>query len=98
MCRLAWILAIVGAILAYIISLAGAMRTVPQLYWQEALVGVPLPVVAGALAAWCLFRPTRSPQAITRRPWLSAGAPLVLAILTLLLMAVSYFEQPGGPR
>jgi len=94
---LAWILAIVGAIMAYIISLAGAMRTVPQLYWREALVGVPLPIVAGALAAWCLFRPTRPPQAITERPWISAGVPLVLALLTLLLMAVSYFEQPGGP-
>jgi uncharacterized membrane protein len=81
---LAWILAIVGAIMAYIISLAGAMRTVPQLYWQEALIGVPLPVVAGALAAWSLFRPVRSPQAIAGRPWISAGAPLVLAILTLL--------------
>jgi len=94
----AWILAIVGAIMAYIISLAGAMRTVPQLYWHEALIGVPLPVVAGALAAWRLFWPTRSPQAITERPWISAGAPLVLAIFTLLLMAVSYFEQPGGPK
>ncbi|MBI3798627.1 MAG: hypothetical protein HY268_16890 [Deltaproteobacteria bacterium] len=94
---LAWILAIVGAIMAYIISLAGAMRTVPQLYWREALIGVPLPIVAGALAAWCLFRPARPPQAITARPWISAGVPLVLALLTLLPMAVSYFEQPGGP-
>jgi len=94
---LAWILAIVGALVAYVISLAGAMRTVPQLYWREALVGVPLPVVAGALAAWCLFRPTRPPQVLAERPWISAGVPLVLALLTLLLMAVSYFEQPGGP-
>jgi hypothetical protein len=38
---LAWILAIIDATVAYIISLAGAMRTVPQLYWREALVGVP---------------------------------------------------------
>ena len=95
---LAWILALVGVILAYIISLAGAMRTVPQLYWREALIGVPLPLVAGALAAWCLFRPARPSQALTERPWISAGVPLVLALLTLLLMAVSYFEQPGGPR
>jgi len=95
---LAWILAIAGAIVAYIVSLAGAMRTVPLLYWQEALVGVPLPIVAGALATWCLLRPSRAPQGMTHRPWIAAGIPLVLAVFTLLLIAVSYFDQPSGPK
>lgn len=96
MLALAWILAIAGLIMTCIISLAGAMSAVPQLHWQDALFGVPLPVVAGALAAWCLVRPARPPQVATKRPWIAAGVPLALAFLALLLMAVSYFEQPGG--
>jgi hypothetical protein len=93
---IAWILAIIGAIMAFIISLAGAMKTVPQLHWQEALVGIPLPLIAGIIAAWCLFREGNPPRPASQRPWISAGIPLVVAFLTLLLMAVSYFEQPGG--
>ena len=93
---LAWILALAGAVVAFIVSLAGAMRTVPRLYWREALVGVPLPVVAGALAAWCLFRPIRPPLTDSDRPWFSAGIPLVLALFTLFFMAVTYFDQPSG--
>lgn len=95
MLALAWVLSVVGVIVAYIISLAGAMSTVPQLHWQDALLGIPLPLTAGALAAWCLARPTGS-QATTTRPWLAAGLPLALACLALLFMAVSYFDQPGG--
>jgi hypothetical protein len=97
MLALAWILAIVGVIVAYIISLAGAMSTVPQLHWQDAVVGIPLPLSAGVLAAWCLVRPIRRAQAASTRPWIAAGVPFVLAVLALLFMAVSYFDQPGGP-
>lgn len=93
---LAWMFAIVGAIVAYIVSLAGAMRTVPRLYWREALVGVPLPIIAAALALWHLVRPAVPPATATERPWISASVALVLALLTLLLMAVSYFDQPSG--
>ena len=92
---IAWILALVGAIVAFIVSLAGAMKTVPQLNWQEAIVGIPLPLVAAAIAAWCLMR---TPAEGRNRPLVSAGIPLVVAFLSLLLMAVSYFDQPGGPR
>jgi hypothetical protein len=97
MLGLAWVLAVVGVIVAYIISLAGAMSTVPQLHWQDALLGIPLPVSAGALAAWCLVRPIRRPQTASAPPWIAAGIPLALAFLALLFMAVSYFDQPGGP-
>ena len=47
MLPLAWLLSILGAVVAFIVSLAGAMKTVPQLPWREAVVGVPLPVLAG---------------------------------------------------
>jgi len=93
---LAWMLAFGGAILAYIVTLAGAMRTVPRLYWREALVGVPLPLLAGILAGWCLWRPI--PAGGAERPWFSAGIPLAIAVLALMLVAVSYFGQPEGPR
>ena len=97
MLALAWILAVAGLIVAYVISLAGAMSTVPQPHWRDALAGVPLPLIAGVLAAWGLIRSTRAAPPGTEPPWISASIPLVLALLTLLLLYVSYFDQPGGP-
>ena len=92
---LAWICAAVGAIVAYVVSLAGAMKTVPSLDWHDALVGVPLPALGVLLAAYCLARRPESPG---DKPWLAAGIPLALSCLALLIVAVSYFDQPGGPR
>ncbi|HSB54448.1 MAG TPA: hypothetical protein VLD58_08830 [Gemmatimonadales bacterium] len=95
MLLLAWILAIAGAVVAFVVSLAGAMSSVPQLHWQDAIVAIPLPVLAGSLAAWRLARPgTPKPAA---RSGVAAVLPLGLAVLTLLFMAMTYFEQPGGP-
>ncbi len=94
----AWICAVLGAIVAYVVSLAGAMRTVPRLYWREALVAVPLPLLATALAVWRLSHPLSSSASGTERPWISATLALGLALLTLLLIVTSYFDQPGGPQ
>ena len=91
-----WIVAIGGAVVAYVVSLAGAMKTVPSLSWREAIVGVPLPVVAGALAAWCLLGPTEPAE--REPPWIAASGALLVAAFTLLFLSVSYFDQPGGPR
>jgi len=96
MLAFAWICAVLGAIVAYVISLAGAMSTVPQLHWQDALVAVPLPVVAAALACWRLLHPLAPGAA--QRPWVAATLALGLALFTLLFMAEGYFDQPGGPR
>ena len=98
MLAFAWICAVLGAIVAYVVSLAGAMRTVPRLYWREALVAIPLPVLAAALAAWRLSHPLPSSAARTERPWISATLALGLALLSLLLILTSYFDQPGGPQ
>ena len=97
MLALAWVIAFVGAIVAYVISLAGAMRTVPRLYWREAVLGLPLPLIAGALATWCLLRASRTSPQPNDLPWIAAAIPIAVAGLTLLLMAVSYFDQPSGP-
>ena len=94
MLGLSWLLAIAGLVVAYVISLAGAMRTVPQLYWQEALFGIPLPIAAAAIAIWTF---ATTPRRVSSRRRFSAAAVLALAGLGLLLIAVSYFDQPGGP-
>lgn len=94
MLALSWLFAIAGVVVAYVISLAGAMRTVPELHWQEALFGIPLPIIAALIAGWTL---SRTPAATATRPRVSAAAALALAGLGLLLTAVSYFDQPGGP-
>ncbi len=94
MLALSWLLAVAGVLVAYVISLAGAMRTVPELHWQEALVGIPLPIVAAVIAGRIL---SSAPAHAALRRRLSADAALGLAGLGLLLIAVSYFDQPGGP-
>jgi len=94
---LSWLLALAGAAVAFIVGLAGAMKTVPSLSFREAIVGVPLPALAVALAAWRLFGRPR-PAATGRRPLIAAGLPLLLALLTFFYLAVSYLDQPGGPR
>ncbi len=91
---LGWLLAIGGAVVAFIVSLAEAMKTVPRLHWQEAIVALPLPLAATGLALWCLLRKPLPPR---QAPVLSASLALLLAFLTLLFLAVSYFEQPDGP-
>jgi len=95
MVALAWIVALAGAAVAYVVSLAGAMKTVPSLPWREAVVGIPLPIAAGALATWCLIRP---PRPGSEPPWIAASGALAVAAFTLFLLSVVYFEQPGGPR
>ena len=97
MLALAWLFAIVGLVATWVVGLAGAMKTVPRLEWREAIVGLPLPLLAIGLAAWCLYRPIRPGDPRTERPWIAAGIPLALALLALLILAVSYFDQPAGP-
>jgi hypothetical protein len=31
-------------------------------------------------------------------PWIAASGALLVAAFTLLLLSVSYFDQPSGPR
>jgi len=95
MVALAWILAVAGALVAFVVSLAGAMKTVPRLHWQEAIVGLPLPLLAGALAFWCLLRAPVPPR--TELPFVSASLALLLAFLTFVFLVFTYLEQPGGP-
>ena len=92
---LAWLLAVAGAVVAFIVSLAGAMQTVPRLHWQEAIVGLPLPLLAAGLALACLLRTPLPPR--REPPFVAASLALLLAFLTLLFLAFTYLEQPSGP-
>lgn len=92
---LAWLLALAGAIVAFVVSLAGAMKTVPRLPWQEAIVAVPLPLLAAVLSLWCLLRPPLAPR--TQPPFLAASLALLLAAVTLLFVVATYLGQPAGP-
>jgi hypothetical protein len=92
---LAWLAALAGAAVAFVVSLAGAMKTVPRLHWQEAIVGVPLPLLAAALALACLLRAPPPPR--TQPPFIAASLALLFAALTLLFLAATYLDQPGGP-
>lgn len=96
MAVLAWILAILGFIVGYIVTLAGAMKTVPSLSWKEALFGLPISLIAAGIAGTRMLGPL--PGGVTSRPWLAFGIPLAIAILSLLQVIGTYLSQPGGPR
>jgi hypothetical protein len=94
---LSWIAALAGLLVGFVVSLVGAMKAVPVLHWQEALVAVPLPVLAIVLAG-SRFSSVPTASFPSRPRWLAAGVPILLGVLTLLHVANSYFDQPGGPR
>lgn len=96
MAILTWILAILGFVVGYIVTLAGAMKTVPSLSWKEMLFGLPLSLIAAALAGLRMFGPL--PEGATGRPWIAFGIPFAIAVLSLLQVIGTYFTQPGGPR
>ena len=62
---------------------------------RQAFTGQPLPVAAPVLATWQLWGTKPSVQG---RPWMAAGLPLVMALLTLVFLAASYVAQPGRLR
>ncbi len=93
---LAWFAALAGLVVGFTATLVGAMKSIPVMHWQEALIAVPLPVLAIVLASLRFFSvPTFSqPQ---RPRWLAAGLPILFGVLTLLFVAASYFNPPVGP-
>lgn len=94
---LSWIAALAGLMVGFVVSLIGAMKAVPVLYWQEALIAAPLPVLAIILAS-LRFRTVPNASEPSRPRWLAAGIPILISVLTLLYVAGTYIDQPGGPR
>lgn len=94
----AWIVAVLGAALAWVISLAGSMSTVPRLSLGAALAAVPLPLLAMLLGALHLTRRRRAEGGVPARALVAGGGPVALGALTLLYMFASYWYQPGGTQ
>lgn len=87
----AWILSIIGFVVAFIIALAGAMRSVPRLSLTEAAVGVPVPLIAAAVAAYALVGATRNKKTVRA---VLAIIPLGLSLLTLLFIFATWLARP----
>lgn len=94
---LSWIAALAGLLVGFVVSLIGAMKAVPVLYWQEALIAAPLPLLAIVLAG-LRFSSVPTASEPSRPRWLAAGTPVLIGVFTLLYVAGSYFDQPGGPQ
>lgn len=88
---LAWLFAVAGVAVAFVVSLAGAMKSVPRLDLLEALPAVPLPLLAIVLAVLRL----RALQAGRAGSQVAALIPLGIAALTLLFVMATYLGQPG---
>ena len=89
---LSWLLAIVGVVWAWILSLASAMKTVPSMSIGAALMTLPIPLAALALAATVVADVRRG---TAPRPTLWVIVPaFALVALALLIGLGSYFGQP----
>lgn len=89
---LAWTVALGGVVWAWIISLAGAMKTVPSMSFGAFAWTLPAPLLAMAIA-WTVVADARRGAAPPRSLW--AVAPVFgIAAFALLIGCASYFFQP----
>jgi hypothetical protein len=89
---LSWLMAIAGVVWAWIISLASAMKTVPSMSLGAALMTLPIPLLAAALAA-TVAADVRRGAAPRTTLWL-IGPVFALVALAVLIGVGSYFGQP----
>jgi hypothetical protein len=87
-----WLLAIAGFAVAFVVTLAGAMKSVPRLTAGEALVGLPLPILALAVSIFALVGAMRAKKTLQA---VLAVIPAGIALVTLFIVAASYLMQPG---
>lgn len=90
---LVWILAVVGALWGMIVCLAGGMKTVPALSISEALMAVPLPLIALGLAGWRLYQVVQAKG--ETGAMIGNALPALLSALTLLGVLACYLGQPN---
>lgn len=88
-----WIVSILGFCIAFVVSLAGAMKSVPRLSVGEALAGVPVALLGLILSLVVARRYLLARQ--HARLFFLAGIPLAISALALFIVAGSYFYQPG---
>jgi hypothetical protein len=87
-----WILALLGAIIAWIIFLADAMSSGPGLdRISVVILALPLPVLASALSAIRLYRIFMASDALSIWSLIAAGAPLLIGISTLAILVSAFF-------
>lgn len=89
----AWITSILGFAIAFVLSLAGAMKTVPMLSAGEALAGVPVALLGLLLSLNVVYRHMQARR--HARMILLGGIPLAIAALALFIVYAGYFHQPG---
>ena len=89
---LAWLVAVLGFALAYLIALAAAMKTVPELTLGGLLAGLPLPLLGLLLAAYAAREYARAKKWL--KFFLLAVPPLLIAALGLVVILGNYFFQP----
>ena len=84
---LAWIFAVLGAVIGWIIGLADAMTSGPRPDPGAALWGLPLPALAILLAGAHLRKVKRE-----QRPAASLGSvlPILIALMTLAMLAQQF--------
>lgn len=90
---LAWICACLGAPLAYIVLLAGGMRTAPRIQLGEAILASVLPGLALLSSTLSVRSNLDDTGAI--RLFVSSGLPALLAMATIAIVGFGYLGQPS---
>jgi hypothetical protein len=96
MTSVAWILAVVGAVVAFALAAGSAAGVFPRIDFYAALGVTPLPALAIYLSVPQLLATVRAgaqPQDL-----LVPGGPFLIGCFTLLGVFVSFRQQSGNDR
>ena len=96
MSLVAWILAVVGALLAFALGAGSALGLVRRMETASALAVTPLPMIALYLSAPELLVAIRS--GASPRQLVFPGGPWVIGCVTLLGIVLSLRQQVRGGR
>ena len=88
---LTWVLAVLGAGMSFVVSLAGGMKAIPSLSLGEAALAFPLPLAAivCAVAAYMLGMRLETPPSLWR-----IVPPVIISLLSLAFIILVYLTQP----
>lgn len=89
---LAWVFAVLGAGMSFVVSLAGGMKAIPYLSLGEAALAFPLPLaaIACAVAAYMLGMRLETPPSLWR-----IVPPVIISLLSLAFVILVYLDQPN---
>jgi hypothetical protein len=92
----AWVLALIGALLAFLLAAGSAAGLVRRIDFYSALAVTPLPVLAMYLSTPALFKAVEA--GTNPKDLLFVAGPFLIGCFTLLGTFASFRQQQSGRR